>query len=376
MKVLAVMPSYRTARYHGSVGGGEISNRLLFQGLVAEGHEVVVVTTNAGGCGDCAENGVDIVELSEPGNSGFSYVKSRLKFRYEVKKLALEVIKPDVIITSTEALGVALSLKRSAGLPVALLVRAYENLENRGTLSTMLKRAIKSALLGGFGPKSIAKVDLVLPNSDYMARICNDFIPDTVMSEVVYPPVDYELVPMDEQRGLKTVSMVGTSAKKGTALVEKLAERFPGLNFRVVGYPGARIEGEQIKTNLTLVGWCDVRKEFEEMADMVLVPSLWPEPFGRVAVEALAAGKIPLVSDIGGLPEAVAFQKILTVEPGDENAWSEALCCILENPEPYYEAAAVARCQINRFGVNKQVEVLEDALKQLVIAGRQYDAVL
>ncbi|AHI30138.1 hypothetical protein AU14_12735 [Marinobacter similis] len=314
---------------------------------------------------------MDIVELSEPANSVFLYVKSRLQFRRKVHKIALAVVKPDVIITSTEALGVALSLKSSAGVPVALLVRAYENLDNRETLPAMFKRIFKSILLGCFGPKSVAKVDLVLPNSDYMASICNSYIPATVMSKIVYPPVDYELVPMDEGRSLKTVSMVGTSTKKGTALVERLAERFPDLNFRMVGCPGANVHGEQAKNNLTLVGWCDVRKEFEDNADIVLVPSLWPEPFGRVAVEALAAGKIALVSDIGGLPEAVAFQKVLTLEPGDEDAWSEALRCVLQNPAPFYEAMEVARAQINRFSVNEQVEGLEDALRQLVTAGRQ-----
>lgn len=35
------------------------------------------------------------------------------------------------------------------------------------------------------------------------------------------------------------------------------------------------------------------------------IPSLWAEPFGAVALEALAAEAIPIVSDRGGLPEAV-----------------------------------------------------------------------
>lgn len=367
LKVLAVMPSYRTVGYVGSVGGGEISNRLLFQGLVAQGHEVVVVTTNAGGCGDCTESGVRIIELSESGNSVFTYVKSRLKFRYKVKKMALAVIKPDVVITSTEALGVALSLKRSAHhLPVGLFVRAYENLDTQGSLSVMLKRAVKGVLLGGFGPKSVAAVDLVLPNSEYMKQVCRRYIPDRVLSKIVYPPVDYELVPMDEAKPLKTVSMVATSAKKGTALVEGLAEKFPDLSFRMVGCPGASIDGEQVKNNLTLVGWCNVRTEFEQKADIVLVPSLWPEPFGRVAVEALVAGKIVLVSDIGGLPEAVASQKMLTLEVGSLESWSKALRCVMADPLPYYKAVEVARSQINKFGLKKQVEVLEEALKQLV----------
>ena len=368
MKVLAVMPSFRPASYSGNVGGGEISNRLLFEGLVALGHDVVVVTTNAGGCGDCTEKGVKIIEVSDPGSSMGAYVKSRLKFRYRVKEMAGHVTKPDVMVTSTEALGAVLSVKRSSSLPVALFVRAYENLEKPGTPSGVLKRWVKSLLLGGFGPEAVAKTDLVLPNSDYMARVCGQKIPGRVASKVVYPPVDYDLAPMDRHREIKTVSMVGTSAKKGTALFEGLADRFPELSFRMVGCPGASAEGDQVKSNLTLVGWCDVQAEFRERADLVLVPSLWPEPFGRVAVEGLAAGKIALVSDIGGLPEAVAFQEALTLEPGNLDAWSEALRYVMVDPSSYYKAAECARDQINRFGVKRQVKVLDEALQSLLVS--------
>lgn len=37
----------------------------------------------------------------------------------------------------------------------------------------------------------------------------------------------------------------------------------------------------------------------------LLVPSIWEEPFGNVALEGMACGCIPIVSDGGGLPDAV-----------------------------------------------------------------------
>ena len=38
---------------------------------------------------------------------------------------------------------------------------------------------------------------------------------------------------------------------------------------------------------------------------ILVAPSRWKEPFGLVAVEGLACGCVPLVSDYGGLPEAI-----------------------------------------------------------------------
>lgn len=40
-------------------------------------------------------------------------------------------------------------------------------------------------------------------------------------------------------------------------------------------------------------------------ADVVVFPSQWPEPFGRVAIEAMAAGKPVIGADIGGIRETI-----------------------------------------------------------------------
>jgi glycosyltransferase involved in cell wall biosynthesis len=51
-------------------------------------------------------------------------------------------------------------------------------------------------------------------------------------------------------------------------------------------------------------------------ADVVCVPSLWPEPFGMVALEAMACGAAVVASDTGGLPEACGGAALL-FPPGD-----------------------------------------------------------
>lgn len=59
-------------------------------------------------------------------------------------------------------------------------------------------------------------------------------------------------------------------------------------------------------------------------AAVVAVPSLWPEPFGRAALEGMAMGAAVVASATGGLPEVVGRAGLL-VPPGDENAWAVAL---------------------------------------------------
>ena len=79
-------------------------------------------------------------------------------------------------------------------------------------------------------------------------------------------------------------------------------------------------------------------------ADVVAVPSRLPESLGRVAIEAMAYGVPPLVSDIGGLPEVVAAGRTgWVVPPGDAAALSDRLAAIVTAPEAWRDYPAAAR---------------------------------
>jgi glycosyltransferase involved in cell wall biosynthesis len=64
----------------------------------------------------------------------------------------------------------------------------------------------------------------------------------------------------------------------------------------------------------------------------LLVPSLWEEPFGIVALEGMACGCVPIVSDGGGLPDAVGKAGRI-FRRGDVDALVEAMEEMLEEPE-------------------------------------------
>jgi glycosyltransferase involved in cell wall biosynthesis len=82
---------------------------------------------------------------------------------------------------------------------------------------------------------------------------------------------------------------------------------------------------------------------------VLLVPSLWLEPAGRVAAEALLNGIPPIVSDRGGLPEVcngagftlpippeITPQAARPVEPEAVVPWLD-LIARLEDDEAFYQ---------------------------------------
>lgn len=64
----------------------------------------------------------------------------------------------------------------------------------------------------------------------------------------------------------------------------------------------------------------------------LLVPSIWEEPFGNVVLEGMACGCVPIVSNGGGLPDAVGKAGI-TFERGSVEALVESMRSLLEDPE-------------------------------------------
>ena len=99
---------------------------------------------------------------------------------------------------------------------------------------------------------------------------------------------------------------------------------------------------------------------------VLVVPSVWEEPFGVVALEAMACGCVPLVTKSGGLPDAVGAAG-LVVQRAAPAALAEGIQTLLGDPArlEHYRAAAPAhlarhtRDQIAR----EYLGILDDACR-------------
>ena len=90
------------------------------------------------------------------------------------------------------------------------------------------------------------------------------------------------------------------------------------------------------------------------LADVVVMPSLF-EAFGLVAVEAFAASRPLVASDVGGLREVVRDGSGMLVPPGDPRALAEAVVEVLSSPS---KALAMASAGFRRFQQHFTVDAM------------------
>jgi glycosyltransferase involved in cell wall biosynthesis len=102
---------------------------------------------------------------------------------------------------------------------------------------------------------------------------------------------------------------------------------------------------------------------------VLLVPSQWPEPFGRVAVEALANGIPVVASRTGGLPEAVGDAGILVEDFSNAAAWIAALTELLGTPGLMNELSVRGRQRFRILSEKVQWLKFESELASLLGAG-------
>ncbi len=182
------------------------------------------------------------------------------------------------------------------------------------------------------------------------------------------PPIEpADVVPAERKPVFFT--FVNPSVEKGVMLFARLAEEVsaarPDIPFMVVESRG--LGGTLVAAGLA--GGFDLRrhrnilvspgvaqpKMFYAATRVLLAPSVWEEPSGRVATEALVCGIPPMVSDRGGLaeacrgagfvlplPEGLKVESMKPVTAEEARPWVELVVRLADDGEFYEEACARA----------------------------------
>ena len=114
-------------------------------------------------------------------------------------------------------------------------------------------------------------------------------------------------------------------------------------------------------------GWLSSERLAEEFANasVVVVPSLWPEPFGLVGIEALAAGRPVIASATGGVGDWLDDEiSGRCVKPGDVDDLAQALNQLLADPDRQRAMGMAGREAVGRrFSAERHFAAIIDAYR-------------
>lgn len=311
-----VMTSHSYAPH---VGGIETVSLLLAQGLRARGHELLVLT-------ETPSPDADPQVLRRPGLLAAWRAMRRadvvLQSNIGLRRLWLALLlgKPVVVVSHTW-------LRRpdgSLGWQDHLKRWALQRVHTSAAVSTVLARHIG-------------------PNCRVM--------PNPYASQLFQPPAP--AVPTAGRNGLIFLGRLVSDKGCDLAIATLTALRAQGLdlNLTVVGTgPEAATLQQQAQSlgvapHVHFKGVLRGPALVQEMHKhrVLLACSRWEEPFGLVALEALATGLVPVVPNRGGLPEAIG-EFGCTYEHGKASSLAEATRRALKRPEakPAQQAALAA----------------------------------
>lgn len=254
----------------------------------------------------------------------------------------------------------ACALKHRHKLPLVATIHATEWGRSRGHLVTEMQRSIDG-------------VERTLTHEAWRVICCSRFMAEEVQQVFQAPADKLDIVPngvdparFDRWNGAdlrafrarfahpdeELLVYVGRIvAEKGAdVLIEALPRvlaRRPKVKAVLVGtgvhLPALRARAERIApAHVLFTGFVsdDDRDRLLKLADVAVFPSLY-EPFGIVALEAMAAQAPVVAAAAGGLCEVVRDHETgILVKPGDADALAWGILLTLEHPE--WTAARVA----------------------------------
>jgi glycogen synthase len=163
-----------------------------------------------------------------------------------------------------------------------------------------------------------------------------------------------------------------------------LIERLPDTRFIVAGSGTHEAELRRQAAELGLgrhgafLGWIgdDVLHSLYRIADVCVVPSIY-EPFGLVALEAMASGCPCIVADTGGLREVVPHGEVgLRFRAGDPDDLVEVTARVLSDADLGGRLVAEAHDHVRRFDwldVAERTSATYDALRAEAVPVRSLD---
>ncbi|MEV6833275.1 glycosyltransferase family 4 protein [Streptomyces sp. NPDC051133] len=362
-------------------GGAEKSVRLIADGLTARGHRVRVVATDllAEGRQVFADDLVPAITGTAPQRFArkFFHRSAHTRIRRVVKDFA-----PDCVHLHTIGEFSPSVLTATAGVKRVLTVHGPEDWTRE-----LLRWNLPSAPAGRLSPADalryaylryvqrpaylprLRRLDRVLAPSAYFAdavridvgpRVPVHVLPNGVPGAIVAQPLDAadHLLYAGRLERVKGVDvLLSAFARLGRGRLTVVGDGPDRARLEALAGPG-----------VTFTGWlgADAVARRLAWASVVIVPSVWPENFPTVALEALRTGRALVASRVGGLPELVGDDNGALFPAGDASALAAVLERLIGDGEVLARMGAASAARARRYTVEGFLDGLERHYEEVV----------
>lgn len=320
-------------------GGGPVSSELIARALVAAGHKVEVLTVSEEPYED-HRAGYRVLSLGSP-NIYANYWRHNPTWKKLIWHLLenfnpvafvrvcrrIRQFRPDLVMTvSVENINVATwAAAKLCGSPVIHVIHSYFLLCWRGSMYSNGRNCEKpcmSCRLLSSGRRLASKcVNAIVGETSFVISAHTKRSVFTKARHYVVPaPIDptgdgtADAIVIPRHENYLTVGYIGyISSGKGVLTLARAARRLyhgfaEKIRFRIAGTGNDSFLTEvrsQFPVQISeFVGWVPA-PAFYQSVDVIVVPSIFPEPFGRTSIEPLPYGVPVLAARSGGLPENI-----------------------------------------------------------------------
>lgn len=341
-------------------GGAQLNMHEMAIALRARGHHVTVVAglTGEGSLGLRARLTLKLGR-SFHCDSRLGYPVIRTWFPWEAAHAIVRRVCPDVAIAQSGLPAKIASGFKEQGVPTVV---HFHNVESDDLVGM-------SASLG----------DAFISNSVFTSKRTRELF--GVKSEVIVPSFIRENYTAERRGGY--VTFINPHQKKGLELMLQVALKLPDQNFLFVKAWTLSPEEEaslagwaRTLANLTILERTSSMRSIYAETDILVLPSLWEEAWGRVATEAHFSG-IPVIgSDRGGIPEAIGPGGLILPAGSDAGDWASAIASVTSDADLYsrLSQAALEYARRDEIDLDVQMARLEQVCEAAieVSRGRRY----
>ena len=110
--------------------------------------------------------------------------------------------------------------------------------------------------------------------------------------------------------------------------------------------------------------------------DVLVVPSIWQEPFSRMVLEGMISGLVVVATPLGGTTEILRDgENGLLFAPGDSEDLAQKIVCLASDPELRRKLALAGKQTVDeRFTVTKMMDELEGYIQDVAYAESHAEA--